>query len=78
MAAAPFHPAVADPTDPASLTPDQRLAELCAILAAGARRVMALRAHPAGATPLPAGHRYSAPIELDLSAEQSVHGRPTG
>jgi len=68
-----------DPTDPARLTPDQRLDELCALLAAGARRALARRVHPAGAaTPLPAGHRYSAPIELDRSAERSVHGRPTG
>ncbi len=35
-----------DPTDPAYLTPDQRLDELAALLAAGVRRPRALRPVP--------------------------------
>jgi len=37
-----------DPTDPRSMTPEQRQDELCALLAIGARRVLALRAGPGG------------------------------
>jgi hypothetical protein len=33
-----------DPTDPSHLTPDQRLDELAAILAAGVRRLLKVRA----------------------------------
>ena len=32
-----------DPTDPSHLTPDQRLAEVAAILATGVRRLLSLR-----------------------------------
>ena len=35
-----------DPTDPAHLTPDQRLDEVAALLATGVRRLLALRQQP--------------------------------
>jgi hypothetical protein len=61
-----------DPTDPAHFTPEQRLDELAAILAAGVRRALALRATPVPASPeLPA---ECARDGLDPSRVQSVHG----
>ena len=64
-----------DPTDPRDLTPEQRLDELAALLAKGARRVLALRANAAIA---PVSGANSAPPEsaqnpLDVSPELSVH-----
>ncbi len=57
-----------DPTDPSYLTPDQRLEELAAILAAGVRRVRALRP-----VSLPETQPDSVRNGLDPSAEQSVY-----
>ena len=57
-----------DPTDPAYLTPDQRLDELAAILAAGVRRARELRPPS-----LPQNTSDSARNGLDPSAEQSVY-----
>ena len=57
-----------DPTDPARLTPAERLDALAAILAAGVRR--ALAAHP----PDPVGSDLESAVDrLDPSAGQSVH-----
>ncbi len=58
-----------DPTDPRQLTPEQRLDELAATLAAGARRALALRR----SLTCP----ESDPNRLDVSAEKSVHA-PVG
>ena len=57
-----------DPTDPSYLTPDQRLDELAALLAAGVRRARALRPPS-----LPQNVSDSAGNGLDPSAEQSVY-----
>ncbi len=57
-----------DPTDPTFLTPDQRLDELAALLAAGLRRATSV--HPSSLVQIPA---QSEPDQLDLSAPQSVH-----
>jgi len=71
-----------DPTDPRSMTPEQRHEELCALLATGARRVLALRAGPGGtalAAPTPLDSDASetppdsAPDGLELSRQKSVH-----
>ena len=58
-----------DPTDPSYLTPDQRLDELAALLAAGVRRTRALR--PPSLPQIPAESLRNG---LDTSAEQSVYG----
>ena len=60
-----------DPTDPSSLTPEQRLDELAAILATGVRRVLVLRAGPAD-MPASGESNSSARIQLALSPETSV------
>ncbi len=57
-----------DPTDPSYLTPDQRLDELAAILAAGVRRARALRPPS-----LPQNTSDSPRNRLDPSPEQSVY-----
>ena len=57
-----------DPTDPSYLTPDQRLDELAALLAAGVRRARELR--PVSLPQIPAD---SARDGLDPSCEQSVY-----
>ena len=57
-----------DPTDPAYLTPDQRLDELAAILAAGVRWARELR--PPSLVQIPAETGRDG---LDPSAEQSVY-----
>ena len=62
--AAPF-----DPTHPDLLTPEQRLDELAAILAAGARRLLS---HCAS-TP-PQTDPDSTPNQLDVPRQQSVYG----
>ncbi len=54
-----------DPTDPRHLTPEQRLEEVAAILATGARRALALRR----SLTCP----ECDPDRLDVSAEKSVH-----
>ena len=59
-----------DPTDPALLTPEQRLDELAALLAAGVHRALALR--PPSLLQIP---QESSPDQLDLSGQQSVHAR---
>ena len=74
---------ISDPTDPRSMTPEQRQDELCALLAIGARRVMALRAGPGGSaldpalsdpeTALPLTPPVCAPDGLELSGQKSVH-----
>jgi hypothetical protein len=53
-----------DPTDPANLTPQQRLEELTALLARGVRRALALR--------LP-NLSDSAQNSLDVSGERRLH-----
>ena len=65
-----------DPTDPAHLTPDQRLAEIASILAEGLLR---LRARSALASPIgPASPASdSPPIRLDDCGQSRPHG-PTG
>ena len=57
-----------DPTDPSFLTPDQRLDELAALLAAGVRR-----AHELSPPSLPQIPPESARNGLDPPAEQSVY-----
>ncbi len=57
-----------DPTDPSHLTPDQRLYELAALLAAGIRRARAPR--PPSLPQIPA---ESPRDGLDPSDEQSVY-----
>ena len=57
-----------DPTDPSYLTPEQRLDELAAILAAGVRRARELR--PVSLPQIPT---ESGQDGLDPSAEQSVY-----
>ena len=57
-----------DPTDPSYLTPDQRLDELAAILAAGVRRARELR--PVSLPQIPA---ESTGNGLDPCGEQSVY-----
>ena len=67
-----------DPTDPEELTPQQRLDELCALLAAGTRRLLAGAAHISIATPAPSPGQIpveSSEIGLDEPPELSVHGR---
>ncbi len=54
-----------DPTDPRHLTPEQRIDELAAILATGARRALALRR----SLTCPDSEQN----RLDVSAEKSVH-----
>jgi hypothetical protein len=58
-----------DPPDPQSLTPEQRLDELCAQLAAGVQRALALGADVGGRD-----SAESTPNQLDESPETSVHG----
>lgn len=58
-----------DPTDPRHLTPSQRLDEITALLAAGARRALAARAAPG---PAP-DSLESAGSGLDVSAETRLH-----
>ncbi len=60
-----------DPTDPRHLTPEQRIDELAAILAIGARRALALALRRSLTCP------ESDPNRLDVSAEKSVHA-PVG
>jgi len=65
-----------DPTDPQSLTPEPRLAELAAILATGVRRVFALRA---GAADMPAIQRFSVlPPESTCFVPQTSVTAPRG
>ena len=61
-----------DPADPCHLTPAQRLEHLTALLAAGARRWLPLRAEIA-ALPAPAPLGESAENPLDVSPRLSVH-----
>jgi hypothetical protein len=62
-----------DPTDPANLTPEQRVEEIASILAAGVLRLHRRAAAPAPDSPseLPAD---SAPHRLDDSPETRLHG----
>ncbi len=55
-----------DPTDPRHLTPEQRIDELAAILATGARRALALRR----SLTCPDSEQN----RLDVSPQTSVHG----
>lgn len=65
-----------DPTDPSHLSPEQRLGELTALLAAGLRRAMSMRqpVTPAATTPITETPSDSPRSGLDVSAEKSVHG----
>ena len=66
-----------DPTDPRHLTPEQRVDELAAILAAGVRRVLALRAGSGTSPPLPPPEQIppeSCQIPLEVSAQSRLHG----
>ena len=54
-----------DPTDPANLSPEQRLDELTALLALGVRRVLALRPPPLHESPQ---------NPLDVLGETRPHG----
>jgi hypothetical protein len=58
-----------DPMAPRSLTPQQRLDELTAVLARGARRVLALRAFAAGAGD-------AAPTHAPLGRRRGRHRQP--
>jgi hypothetical protein len=62
-----------DPTDPASLTPEQRVEEIAAILAAGLLRLRRRAAVPA-ASPPPEIPADSARNRLDDSPETRLHG----
>jgi hypothetical protein len=53
-----------DPTDPSHLTPEQRLDEVAQILAAGARRLLALRQSPP---------QESAPSHLEVPGDLPLH-----
>ena len=64
----PDFASLADPTDPAHLSPQQRLDELAAILAAGVRRAVALR--PKSLVQIPP---ESPGDGLDPPREPSVH-----
>jgi hypothetical protein len=67
--------AVFDPTDPRHLTPEQRLDELTAILAAGVRRLLAVRQTAVA----PAESLPSRPLsesvqnQIDVSGESWPH-----
>jgi hypothetical protein len=58
---------VNDPTDPANMTPEERVAEVAAILAEGVVRLRRRTATPAGAADVPAPQSAleSAPNGLD-------------
>ena len=56
-----------DPTDPDLLTPEQRLDELAALLAAGAERLLRT-------SPTPPQIPDSSPNRLDTTPEPSVYG----
>ena len=58
-----------DPTDPDLLTVEQRLDELAALLAAGAKRLLRTRSTPAPQIP-----PDSSANRLDSTPEQSVYG----
>lgn len=63
-----------DPTDPANLSPQERLAELAGILAGAINRLRkrsALTATVSPQTPLPKSDEN----QLDVSARKSVHGQ---
>lgn len=80
MTARSHHVAPPDPTDPATLTPEQRLAEVCAILAAG---ILRLRRRCALSAPLPSTKNLQIPQEsgamgLELSPEMRLHVQLTG
>jgi hypothetical protein len=65
-----------DPTDPAQMTPEERLAEVAAILGAGILRLYRRQALPptsamAGEPSMPS---ETARMELDLPPEKSVTG----
>ena len=64
-----------DPTDPRHLTLQQRLDELAAVLALGARRALALRAETAisADSTAPRPPEESAENPLDVSPQLSVH-----
>ena len=61
-----------DPTDPALLTPDQRLTEVTAILARGALRLCASPAI-AGADSDAQNYRDSSKCRLAISAKKRLH-----
>ena len=61
-----------DPTDPRTLTPEQRLNEVASLLATGARRLAAVRA--VSAVPAPDQIPPECPqIGLDVSPETRLH-----
>ncbi len=64
---------VNDPTDPANLTPEQRLAEVAAILAEGVLRLRRRAAVPGDVLPVRI-HSESDPSGLDDSPETRLHG----
>ena len=59
-----------DPADPRHLTPEQRADELTAVLAAGVRRLLALRADCVPSPPPPTGP------PLSESSQNCLDGRP--
>ena len=64
-----------DPIDPRSRTQEQHLDELCAILAIGTRRILALRATACGSV-VSSSNEFSdsGPTDLEVSAESRLHG----
>lgn len=64
-----------DPSDPRSLTPDQRLNDIAAILAKGIRRLLSVRAGAAPAAPQAAEQISSNSSQngLDDSPETRLH-----
>ena len=66
-----------DPTDPGSMTPDDRLAEIAAILAEGVLRLRRRGGIPATSTPPEsAGNPLeSSEICLELPAKSRLHGQ---
>src|SRR5207244_563772 len=67
-------PVYADPTDPHHLTPDQRLAEVAALLAKGVARLLALRAdHPVSLPPESTHNRLDESRDLSLHVSRPVN-----
>ncbi len=64
---------VNDPTDPANMTPDERVAEVAAILAEGVLRLRRRAAVP-GNVPANNIPLESRQIGLDAGAETRLHG----
>ncbi len=65
---------LSDPTDPAHTTPQQRLGEVAAVLAAGVLRMRERRRKRAAASPQLSDFSDSAETRLELSRASSPDG----